>query len=179
MWHQSKGLDRSKVCTRPVKHNALCSHRNCIWINTMILNLVMQIFLGKPGRGLLALASKPDALAGKGKKKNLTCFTPPMLTAECMSYASMSYSVLLCWGLSDLGVPEGAGASGQDGCNCGFFSVRFHRVLFFKKQSAHDGALLLCVLVLRWIFKDVHVQWTLRTKFLQTIFVDFLVCWLQ
>lgn len=115
----------------------------------------MQIFLGRPGRGLLALASKPDALAGKKKKDS--CFTPPMLTAEFMSYASTSCCVLLCQGLSDLGVPEGEGVSGQDGYNCGFFAVRFHRVLFFKEQSAHDGALL-CVLVLRWIFRDVRVQ---------------------
>lgn len=70
-----------------------------------------------------------------------------MLTAECTSRASVS---------SRLGVPEGAGVSEQDGCDCGFFSVRFHRVQVFKKQSVHDGELLLCVLVLRWIFKDAQ-----------------------
>lgn len=80
-----------------------------------------------------------------------------MLTAECMSRASVSPSVLLCQGPSGLGVPEVASFCGQDGCDCGFFSVRFHRVLVFKKQSVHDGELL-CVLVLRWIFKCVRVQ---------------------
>lgn len=89
-----------------------------------------------------------------------------------------SLSVLLCQGPSDLGVPEGAGVSGQDGCDWGSFSVRFHRVLVFRKQSVHDGELL-CVLVLRWIFKDAPVQRTLRTKLLHTIFVNFSVWWFQ
>lgn len=83
----------------------------------------------------------------QGRKKNLSCFTPPMLSAECTSHTSAG---------SGLGVPEGAGVSEQDGCDCGFLSVRFHRVLVFKKQRVCDGELLLCVLVLRWIFKDAQ-----------------------
>lgn len=91
-----------------------------------------------------------------------------MLTAEYMSCASVSHSVLFCQGPSDLGVPEGAGVSGQDGMWLWLFlsEVSQSVSLTFKKQSEHDGELLLCVPVLRWIFKDVHIQRTLRTKFL-------------
>lgn len=88
------------------------------------------MFLGKPVRGLLPLASKPDALAGKEKKKkNLACFTPPMLTADCMGHDSVSCPVLLCQCPSDLGIPGGEGTSVHDCFGLFFSSVRFHIVL--------------------------------------------------